>query len=264
MFKKIILLLFILQFASTVAQELPLKATFIATQKMDADVFVGFDGMENSYYIKNNVFYKQYKQDLWQYKNLSLGKITRVDIQNPLNSILFYENFNTVVMLDNQLNETQKINFSENSIPIIATAVGISSQNRLWVYNSLQQQIGLFDYLKSNFLTITPLIQGNLKYYESDYTTFQWIDDSLNWYSCDVFGKISTLGKLSDFDQIQIISNQVVIFSKDGKLYLQDIGKKTIYTIENVEKSFKNFYYKDQILATFTNQEITNYKISIP
>lgn len=264
MFKKIILFLFILQFASAFAQEQHLKASFVATQKIDADTFVGFDGMGNSYYIKNNVFYKKYKQDLWQYKNLSLGNITRVDIQNPLNIILFYENFNTVIMLDNQLNETQKINFSENTVPIIATASGISSQNRLWIYNSLQQQIGLFDYLKNTFQSITPLIQGNLKQYGSDYTTFQWIDESLNWYSCDVFGKISTLGKVPDFDQIQLVSNQIIIFSKDGILYLQDVGKNSIYTIENVEKSFKNFYYKDQILATFTNQEITNYKISIP
>lgn len=234
MLKKAILLIFILQFASAFAQSQQLTTSFIATQKIDADVFVGFDAMENSYYIKNNVFYKQHKQDLWQYKNLSLGKITRIDIQNPLNIILFYENFNAVVMLDNQLNETQKINFSENSIPILVTAVGISTQNRLWIYNSLQQQIGLFDYLKNTFLTITPLIQGDLKYYESDYTTFQWIDDSLNWYSCDVFGKISTLGKVSDFDQIQMVSNQVVIFSKDGKMYLQDMGKNSIYLIENI------------------------------
>jgi hypothetical protein len=31
--------------------------------------------------------------------------------QNPLNIVLFYENFNVVILLDNQLNETQKINF---------------------------------------------------------------------------------------------------------------------------------------------------------
>jgi hypothetical protein len=47
-------------------------------------------------------------------------------------------------------------------------------------------------------------------------------------------------------------------------LFLQDLKKNRIYTIENVDKSFKKFYYKDQILAIFTDQEITNYKITIP
>ena len=204
------------------------------------------------------------EKESWQYKNVSLGKPTKIDIQNPLKIMLFYENFNTVVILDNQLNETQKINFCEKEVPIVVTATGIASQNRLWIYNGLTQQIGLFDYLKNTFQSITPSFQGNIKYYESDFNTFQWIDGDLNWYSCDVFGKIISLGKVAEFDQIQVIGNQIIIFSKNGKLILQDISKNGNYTIENVEKSFNNFFYKDQILSIFTNQEITNYKITIP
>jgi hypothetical protein len=246
------------------AQEQKIEAKQISVQKIDMDVFVGFDGMGNQYYIKNNVFSNQNKKEFWQYKNVSLGKITKIDIQNQLKIMLFYENFNTIILLDNQLNEAQKINFSENSTPILVSATGIASQNRLWIYNSLTQEIGLFDYLKNTFQSITPLLSGNLKYYQSDFNTFQWIDDKKNWYSVDVFGKISIIGKVPDFDQIQLVSNQEILFSKDGKLFLQDLSKNSIYTIENVEKSFKNFYYKDQILAIFTNQRITNYKITRP
>lgn len=264
MCKNIILLLLVLQCINVFAQEPNLKVAPLSIQQMDADIFVGFDGMENFYYIKNNVLFKKNKAESWQYKNMSLGKITKIDIQNPLKIMLFYENFNTIILLDNQLSETQKINLSENDVPIMATALGIASQNRLWIYNSLTQQIGFFDYLKNTFQSITPPIQGNLKYYESDFNTFQWIDINLNWYSCDVFGKISTLGKVADFEQIKIINDHTVLFSKDGKLQLQDIRKNSIYPIENMEKSFKNFYYKDQILSIFTNQEIINYKITIP
>jgi hypothetical protein len=178
--------------------------------------------------------------------------------------MLFYENFNTVIILDNQLNETQKINFSEKYLPIVASATGNASQNRLWIYNSLTQQIGLFDFLKNTFQSITPSIQGNLKYYQSDFTTFQWIDGELNWFSCDVFGKIISLGKISDFDQIQIVDSKEFIFLKEKNLFLLDTNKNMIYTIENVEKSFTNFFYKDQILSIFTNQEIINYKIPKP
>jgi hypothetical protein len=252
------------QFALVSAQEQTIKSKQISLQKIDMDVFVGFDGMGNIYYTKNNIFYKKNKQELWQYKNISLGKITKVDIQNQLKIMLYYENFNTVILLDNQLNEAQKINFSENEIPILVSSTGIASQNRLWICNSLTQQIGLFDYLKNTYQTITPPFQGNLRYYESDFNTFQWIDDQLNWYSCDVFGKIISLGKVSNFDQIQIIGNQINIFSKDQKLILQDLSKNTSYNIENVDKSFKKFFYKDQILAIFTDHEIINYKITIP
>jgi hypothetical protein len=264
MSKKIIFLFYIIQFASAFSQEQNLKAQFISTQKLAIDEFVGFDSLENLYFITNNTFFKKNKQDLWQYKNLSAGKISRVDLQNPLKIVLFYENFNTVITLDNQLSETQKINFSEIQIPILVTATGIASQNRLWIYNSLTQQIGLFDYLKNTFQSITSSFQGSLKYYSSDFNTFQWIDEKLNWYSCDVFGKITSLGIAPDFDQIQFGTNQEIVFSKDGNLFVLDLKKHKIYPIENIEKSFKKLFYKDQILSIFTNQEITNYKITTP
>ena len=262
--KKSLLLFFIFFFTVSFGQDKIYVAIKQVSTSLSADQFLGYDQFGFYFSIKNNVLSKTKKDEFFEYKNISLGKPTKVDIQNPLKIMLFYENFNTIILLDNQLNETQKINLSENNVPILATATGIVSQNRLWIYNSLKQQIGLFDYLKNTFLSITPSLQGNLKYYESDFNTFQWIDNNLNWYSCDIFGKITTLGKVTDFDQIQVINDHIILFLKDGKLQLQDIKNNTIYPIQNVEKSFKKFYYKDQILATFTNHGITNYKISIP
>jgi len=264
MCKKIEVFFLIFQLTLVFAQEQKTEAKQISVQKMDMDFFVGFDGMGNLYYIKNNVLHKKNEQELWQYKNVSLGKPTKIDFQNQLKILLFYENFNTIILLDNQLNEIQKINFSENEIPILVSASGIASQNRVWIYNSLTQQIGLFDFLKNTFQSVTPSFYGNIKQYESDFNDFRWIDDKNNWYGVDVFGKITSLGKVPDYEQIQIIGNQEILFSKEGKLYFQNFNKNSNYTIENVEKSFKNFYYKDQILSIFTNQEITNYKITIP
>jgi hypothetical protein len=264
MIKRFLSLILIVAFSSTIAQQKSVKAVTLSIQKIEADSILGEDSLGNLYYLKNNVLCKKNKVESWQYENISLGKINRVAIQNPLKTILVYENFNTIILLDNQLNETQKINFSENSIPINVSAAGIASQNRLWIYDTLKQQIILFDYLKNTFNPITPSFQGNFKYYDSDFNTFQWIDDKLDWYSCSIFGKIIKHGKVSAFDQIKPINNHVIVFSKDEKMYLQDLNKNSIYLIENIKKSFKNFYYKDQILSIFTNQEITNYKIIIP
>jgi hypothetical protein len=262
--KNLLLLFFISFFASSFGQDKILVASKKDSTTLIADHFLGYDQFGFYYSVKNNVLSKSKKDESFEYKNISLGKTTKIDIQNPLKIILFYENFNTIILLDNQLSETQKINLSENDVPIMATATGIASQNKLWIYNSLTQQIGLLDYLKNTFQTITPAFQGNIKYYQTDFNTFQWIDNNLNWFSCDVFGKITNLGRVADFDQAQITINQSIIFSKGEKLYVQDFKTSTIAPIENVEKSFKNFYYKDQILSIFTNQGISNYKISIP
>jgi hypothetical protein len=55
-----------------------------------------------------------------------LGKITKVDIKTLY--VLFYENFNVVILLDNQLNETQK-NILENTSALAVSATGIASKS---------------------------------------------------------------------------------------------------------------------------------------
>jgi hypothetical protein len=262
--KKNLTLFFIALFSIAYSQTQKLSATKINLFTIDAELFLGFDQFGYYYTVKNNVFSKIKDNEYFEYKNISLGKITHIDKQNPLKTVVYYEDFNTIVLLDNQLNELQKINLSENEIPILATALGLASQNRLWIYNNLSQQIGFFDYLKNKFQSITPPFQGHIKHYESDFNTFQWIDKDLNWYSCDIFGKITTIGKTPDFDFIQVVSKQMVLFSKEGLFYFYDVEKNKTYQIEDVEKSSTNFYYKDQILSIFTNQEISNYKIKIP
>jgi len=258
------LLFLIFPFQCTIAQQLKVQVTPVSNQKIDADIFEGFDGLGNSYYIKNNILFKKNENSTWQYKNVSLGKITKVDLQNPLKIVLFYESFNSVVLLDNQLNEVQKINFSKNTIPIVITATGIASQNQLWVYDSLNQQIGLFDYLKNNYKAISTSFPESIKRYQSDFNTFNWIDENNNWFSCDIFGKITTKGKIPDFDFIEIINDQQYIFSKNNIFTFEDLKKKEKYKIEISEKTFQKFYYKDQILSIFTSKGIINYKITTP
>ncbi len=108
--------------------------TTIASSKMEiikvvCDVFLGFDNQQNSYTITNNILTKTNQTSTYQYNNLGLGKITKVEIQNPLQIVVFYKNFNTVVLLDNQLNEIKKIDFNLKSTPVNLDAVALSSQN---------------------------------------------------------------------------------------------------------------------------------------
>ena len=254
-------------FTVVFSQNQKIKASSVFHFSTDADEFSGYDSFGYSYQIKNNVFSKTKDKEVFEYKNVSLGKITKVDLQNPLKIVLFYEDFNSVVLLDNQLNKVTEINFSLNNTPIVVSAIGMSTQNQLWIFNALNQQISLFDYLKNEYKTVsTPLIE-TIKYYQTDFNTFYWIDKKNNWFSCDIFGKTTSLGKVSDFDSIEIINNHQYLFSKANLLYFKDItstNSNAFSEIEILEKSFDKFYYKDQILSIFTAKEITNYKIVTP
>jgi len=249
------------------AQKLGIQPTLVSSQKIDADEFLGYDSFGYSYQIKNNVFSKIKGNEIFEYKNVSLGNITKTDIQNPLKIVLFYEDFNTAVLLDNQLNKITEINFSTSTTPIVVSAIGMSTQNQLWIYNSLNQQIGLFDYLKNEYKTVSIPLTEAIQYYQTDFNNFYWIDKKNNWYSCNIFGKIAGLGSIPDFEKIEIINSGNYIFSKANTLYYSNISPanvNVILEIEILEKTFDKFYYKDQILSIFTAKQIVNYKIVTP
>lgn len=262
--KKILLFIFTFLFICANAQDQNKTAKKISFSKTEADNYIGFDNSGNNYYIKDNILYKKNEIELWQYKNISLGRIKEVDIENPLKIVVFYEGFNSVVLLDNQLNEIQNINFSDNSFTIAASRIGIASQNQIWVYNSLDQQIGLYNYLKNTYRTVSTSFPENSKYIQSDFNNYHWIDVNNNWYRCDLFGKITLVYKIPNYEKIRIISTTEFIYFKDGRFYYQEISKNTKQQFEILEKTFENFYYKDQILAIFTSEGIINYKIITP
>ena len=262
--KNLILLFLITTISTVLGQNQKLIGLKLNSVAIQADHFIGYDQFGYYYTLKNNVLIKTKGAESFEYKNISLGKITKVDIINPLKIVMFYENFNSVVLLDNQLNEIQRINFSENDIPIVVNALGMASQNQLWVYDSLNQQIGLFNYLKKEYQSISTSFPESVKYYQSNLTTFYWIDQKSNWYSCNRFGKIGLKKLITDFDQIEIINESQYLICKNSILSIEVIDKNEKYEIEILEKSFKNFSYKDQILSIFTSEGITNYKIKIP
>ena len=257
---------FFLVFCCTIGfcQNKKLKTTALETKELENKTYIGFDGLGNNYYIKENALIKQNESQVWEYKNVALGKITSVDYVNPLKIVIFYENFNTIITLDNQLNEIQRLNIFDIDNTIFASKVGLASQDQFWIYNSLTQQIMLFDYLKNTSKAVGNPIQESIKYTQSDFNNFYWIDEINNWYSIDIFGKVTLLANIPPFQKIQIVDNEKLLFSRDNIVYSLNNQTKVVHEIEIVENSFQNFYYKDQILAIFTNQQIKNYKIKLP
>lgn len=225
--------------------------------------YLGTDAFGWEYTIANNEFRKTKDGKSVKYQNVSLGEIYRTDLQNPLQIVLFYRKFNTVVLLDNQLNQTATINFSALPTELIVEAASLASQNRLWLYDITTQQIGLYDPIRSNFRTLTPPFNDGIKYYQSDYNYFYWIDNVGKCFVVNLFGSVAPLGTMPDFDQAQLLSRTQILYSKDNKLYLYNLPDKTQKLIQISEKSFASFYYASQILSIFTDSEIIQYKITL-
>lgn len=261
---KIIVFLLFFNLISNFGQSKKVTIFKVNSMVLNADTFVGIDGLGYMYFIKNTVFYKQKGQETWQYQNVALGEITKIDIINPLKIVLFYENFNSIVLLDNQLNEIQNLNFSTLSDGIIAHGIGKSAQNSVWIFNTGNQKLGLFNYETKVYMQLNQPLKNNVLFYESDFNYFTWIDEKQMAYSMDVFGKVIEIGLIPVFDSFKMVENRGYLYLKNNVLTFFDFKTNLNYAIEISEKSIKNFTYKDQILTIFTGEQIINYKIQVP
>lgn len=256
--------------AASAQETLPVQ--FLSETVAGPDRYAGTDAFGWEYTLHNNEFRKSKDGRVLKYKALQLGEIERADLQNPLQIVLFYRKFNTVVLLDNQLNETARINFSDipqqrrqqpQQQPIIAEAAGLASQNRLWLYDVNTQQIGLYDLSGHSFKAIMPPFNKPIKDYYSDYNYFYWVDADNNFFMVSLFGKVSSPGSVPPYEQIRIVSGKQLLLKTENGLYLFSTGSGSLVKIDIVEKSFDSFYYNGQILSIFTGTNITNYKITL-
>lgn len=229
-----------------------------------ADRFVGVDKFDYYYFINNNVLFKTKKGISLEYKNVALGQITKVDLLNPLKVIVFYEQYNTAVTLDNQLNETLKIDFSQLKSPLVVSKIGIASQNQFWVFDDISRQLYLYNTTNGNVKAVGTPLSDKIVFYNSDFNYFEWLDDKKNWYECSVFGTVRKLDYTFDFDEILFSDTEFIFYKREEKIRMYNRKTKTISTLENSDKTFASLTYKNQILSIFTNQGISNYKITIP
>ena len=70
------------------------------------------DNFNNIYSIENNELIKSSYVKNYYYRNSLYSNISSIDVRNSLKIKLFYEDSNTLVVLDNKLSEISKINFN--------------------------------------------------------------------------------------------------------------------------------------------------------
>lgn len=264
MFRLLCFCLFGLLTGSLMAQSKP-TAEKAGQTLLSADAFVGYDNFHALYSIKNNVLRKEFEGKSWEYKAVALGRISRADIRNPLQIVLFYEDYNTVVLLDNQLNETQRVDFSQLASPLVASAVGLSGQNKLWVFNTLSQRVGLYDLVTKELREITVPVSGKVLCYQSDFNYFYWIAQDGFLRRTDIFGKLQQLAQLPGTLQFTLAEDGIgYALDETGKALRLNLRDGSRQWVEIDEKTLVSLQWHAQILSIFTGSQISNYKIRIP
>ena len=121
--------------------------------------FFTFDNIGNLYIVKGDGLSKlnNNKKINRVYSNKRLGKISHVDVSNPLRILVFYKEFSAVVFLDSQLSQNGEIVYLENYDLEQSDLSCTSFNNGLWVYSRQNAELIRLD----NNLTIN-IKTGNL------------------------------------------------------------------------------------------------------
>ncbi len=229
---------------------------------VNAEHFIGKDNFQNYYYSSNNELFKQNQNQTFNYKNLALGKIDDISIENPLQIILLYKSFNIVILLDNQLNEVQKIDFNSINQNLIITSIGFGGQNKLWFFDSVSQKIGVYDLITSSITFLSTPFDGIISKKMSSYNYFYFTNKQNEYQFISIFGKIENLGFYPENDDSCFLNGHQIIYAKKNLFFIYDFNHKTISKLDISENSFQNFFFKDGILSIFTQNKIINYQIN--
>lgn len=102
---------------------------------------IGTDIYDAIYTLENNTLSKNMGTKTLSYQNFALGPVATVDLLNSLEIIVFYRDYNAIVILDKQLNPITEIQFYKT-----ITFVTKGIVNNLWRYNDTDNRLELYDY----------------------------------------------------------------------------------------------------------------------
>ncbi|WP_232456812.1 hypothetical protein [Pedobacter psychrophilus] len=136
------------------AQEYQFIAKIDTAAKM-----VNLDNLGNLFVVtpKNELLkFNPQGKFLWNYTNKTFGDISQIDVTDPLRVILYYEGYQQIVVLNNNLSEISKFTFNQNPNQQI-TLVASANNNGFWVYDQINRELRK---LTNNF--IDDLNSGNI------------------------------------------------------------------------------------------------------
>ena len=151
------------------------------------------------------------------------GKLYNIDASNPLKTLLFYKDFNTILVLDRFLNIRTVIDLRQSDI-LQSSAIAQSYDNNTWVFDELENKIKKIDdngklLLESADFRIVfdspPRPTGM-----EDYNKYVYAyDSSKGLLVMDYFGAYKNLIAFKGWQNLHGISNGIVATDSTGLIY---------------------------------------------
>ena len=239
-----------------------IEITFVKKTELNVGTLVSIDNFETTHYLTNNELFKTEKDNiLFTYSNIQLNYITTVNTFNPLKILVFYRDFNTVVILDNRLSEMFKIDFNTIQPFKDITHISIGIDNTIWVFNQTTQQLENYDY-KARLTRIKAIpIQNEVLDLKSNYN-FCWLLTKDYLYNYNYVGSLLYKIKNSGFTKI-VQTNGNLILQKENQLFYLTKDSEKFIEFKIPKLLIKQFLVTNETLYIYDDEFLHQYRLKI-
>ncbi len=258
--RKLFYILFLFGFIGVAQQQV--KASIKDSTNLKAESIFGVDTFGTLYYTtENNTFHKKTKDTIITYANFQLGEITSANTFNSLKINLFYQDFNTVVILDNRLAEIYKIDFNTTTPYKNVSFVSAGFDTTLWIFNQDLQQLELYDYKSKKIRLKTVPVQSNVLDLKSDYNNCYMLTENY-LYIYNYFGSLIGKHKNEGFEKMAF-SKAHLVLKKVGHLYILQKNETKIQSIVHPNLLINQFLVTNETLYIYDNEILRHYQLKI-
>lgn len=253
-----ILFFILISFPALWGQELAFKEKM----PLDADRFIGYDTYKHLYTVKNGALYKQGVLGKFVFQDFQLGPITSVDLINPLNVVVFYSEVNTVVFLDNRLNEKERLNFNDLPSFLNISLASNAGNNRLWVFNFDTQQLQLFHYRNMQETIVSQPLRGKILSEVSNFNDCTLLTET-NLRRINNYGSLLFDIPLEGFEKL-VQHQEILLGLKENSIYqIQPESVKEL-RLDLVEKPIKDLQLTQEFLYIYDGKTLYSFTLTQP
>ena len=229
---------------------------FSEIDKIKGEV-LNIDNRGNIYIISETTLYKYSIEGklLYSYTNNMLGRIKSIDVTSPFKILVFYEETESILFLDEQLIPiTETIDLVSKQCYSIQAAA-FSTNNQIWLYDAINNDLLQLDFyfneinkIHLNFSNLQPL---QLLFISSKNLILQDATSGILFF--DAFGTyLKTLPIIAE--NIMQIDESTISYLKDNNLHLYNYIKMDEKIIPlSIEKVKQTVRYRDKLIVLQEN-----------
>ncbi|WP_421752324.1 hypothetical protein [Croceimicrobium sp.] len=242
--------------------------------KAQAD-FIEVDQFGSIYLVLDNELRKLNNKGEYQasYSDPLQGSISDVDLLNPMNPIVYFQNSNELRILDNRLNQSRELNlaYTFNDPSSIAAA----AENSIWLYDQNADQMIRYSFVENRILNRSPIISQILNDDQAEVLSFKAGFDQLvvhikqaekeSFLLFDAQGsfqkKLALSASLSSYSYF---NQKLSVLLSNGLLRIYNLNFQNHWDlICPVESARQVFYFHPQ-LYLYDGDKLHQYRVQSP